>query len=62
MVPRYRRGEPSGGRHANKSGPSATVIDQNKRMVGILSLGDISHATSKRTAAEVARGISAHHA
>jgi CBS domain-containing protein len=37
------------------------VIDQNKRMVGILSLGDISHAASKRTAAEVARGISGHH-
>jgi CBS domain-containing protein len=38
------------------------VIDQNKRMVGILSLGDISHAASKRTAAEVVRGVSAHHA
>ena len=38
------------------------VIDQNKRMIGILSLGDISHSASKRTAAEVARGVSAHHA
>ena len=38
------------------------VIDQNKRMVGILSMGDISHAASKRTAAEVARAVSAHHA
>ncbi|HEY1361910.1 MAG TPA: CBS domain-containing protein [Xanthobacteraceae bacterium] len=38
------------------------VIDQNKRMVGILSLGDVSHAASKRTAAEVVRGVSAHHA
>ena len=38
------------------------VIDQNKRMVGILSVGDISHAASKRTAAEVARAVSAHHA
>jgi len=37
------------------------VIDQNKRMVGILSMGDISHAASKRTAAEVARAVSAHH-
>ena len=37
------------------------VIDQNKRMVGILSVGDISHAASKRTAAEVARAGSAHH-
>jgi len=37
------------------------VIDQNKRMVGILSVGDISHAASKRTAAEVARAVSAHH-
>ena len=37
------------------------VIDQNKRMIGILSMGDISHAASKRTAAEVARAVSAHH-
>jgi len=38
------------------------VIDQNRRMIGILSLGDISHAGSKRTTADVARGVSAHHA
>jgi CBS domain-containing protein len=37
------------------------VIDGNKRMIGILSLGDISHAASQRTAAEVMRAVSAHH-
>lgn len=38
------------------------VIDQKKRMVGMLSLGDISHAASQRTAAEVIKAVSAHHA
>lgn len=38
------------------------VIDENKRMVGMLSLGDISHAASQRTAREVMRAVSAHHA
>lgn len=37
------------------------VIDKNKRMVGILSLGDISRAASQRTAAEITRAVSAHH-
>src|SRR5215831_16732709 len=37
------------------------VIDNNKRVVGILSLGDLSHAATDRTAAAVARGVSAHH-
>lgn len=37
------------------------VIDKNKRMVGMLSLGDISHAASQRTATEVMRAVSAHH-
>lgn len=38
------------------------VIDENKRMVGMVSLGDISHAASQRIAAEVAKSVSAHHA
>jgi CBS domain-containing protein len=38
------------------------VIDENMRMVGMLSLGDISHAASQRTAAEVMRAVSSHHA
>jgi CBS domain-containing protein len=37
------------------------VIDKNKRMVGILSLGDLSHAGTERTVAAAARGVSAHH-
>jgi CBS domain-containing protein len=37
------------------------VIDKNKRMIGMLSLGDVTHAASQRTAAAVARGVSAHH-
>jgi CBS domain-containing protein len=37
------------------------VIDKNKRLIGILSLGDLSHAATDRTAACVARGVSAHH-
>ena len=38
------------------------VIDANKRMVGMISLGDMSHAASKKIAAEVTRAVSAHHA
>lgn len=37
------------------------VIDKNKRMVGILSLGDLSHASTERTAAAVTKAVSAHH-
>jgi CBS domain-containing protein len=37
------------------------VIDKNERMVGILSLGDLSHAATERTAAAVTRAVSAHH-
>lgn len=38
------------------------VINESKRMVGMLSLGDISHAASQRTATEVIKAVSAHHA
>jgi CBS domain-containing protein len=38
------------------------VIDEKKRMVGMLSLGDISHAASQRTAAEALKAVSDHHA
>lgn len=37
------------------------VIDKNKRMIGILSLGDISHAASQKLTAEVTKAVSAHH-
>lgn len=37
------------------------VIDKNKRMVGILSLGDLSHAATERTAAAVTKAVTAHH-
>lgn len=37
------------------------VIDASKRMVGMISLGDISHVASQRTAAELTKAVSAHH-
>ncbi|ARP98629.1 CBS domain-containing protein [Pseudorhodoplanes sinuspersici] len=37
------------------------VIDKSKRMVGIISLGDISHAASQKLTAEVTKAVSAHH-
>jgi CBS domain-containing protein len=37
------------------------VIDANKRMVGMISLGDVSHAASQEVAAEMMRAVSAHH-
>lgn len=38
------------------------VIDEKKRMVGMLSLGDLSHAASQRTTVEALKSVSAHHA
>ncbi len=38
------------------------VIDGKKRMVGMLSLGDVSHAASHTLAGEVMAAVSAHHA
>jgi CBS domain-containing protein len=37
------------------------VIDDNKRMVGILSFGDISHAASSKLSGELMAAVSAHH-
>ena len=38
------------------------VIDENKRMVGMLSLGDISQTAPQRVTSEVLKAVSAHHA
>jgi CBS domain-containing protein len=38
------------------------AIDENKRMVGMLSLGDISHAASQALTGEVLKAVSGHHA
>lgn len=38
------------------------VIDENKRMVGMLSLGDVSHAASREMTGELAASVSGHHA
>jgi len=38
------------------------AIDENKRMVGMLSLGDISHAVSQALSGEVIKAVSDHHA
>jgi len=37
------------------------VINNQKRMVGMLSLGDISHAVSHELSGEVVEAVSAHH-
>lgn len=37
------------------------VINGEKRMVGMLSLGDISHAASREMSGEVMQAVSAHH-
>jgi CBS domain-containing protein len=37
------------------------VTDSHKNMVGMLSLGDISHKVSKDLSAEVLRAVSGHH-
>lgn len=38
------------------------VIDENKRLVGMLSLGDISRAASQSVTGEVTKAVSTHHA
>src|SRR4030081_1278388 len=38
------------------------VIDENKRLVGMLSLGDISEKAGRDLTGEVMRSVSAHHA
>lgn len=37
------------------------VINSEKRMTGILSLGDVSHAVGQSLAGELTRAVSAHH-
>jgi CBS domain-containing protein len=37
------------------------VINKNKRMVGILSLGDVSSSASTDLLSELAKSVSAHH-
>ena len=37
------------------------VINSSKRMVGILSLGDVSHAATEALTFEMVRAVSAHH-
>jgi CBS domain-containing protein len=37
------------------------VTDSHKAMIGMLSLGDISHKVSKELSAEVLRAVSEHH-
>jgi hypothetical protein len=37
------------------------VINKNKRMVGILSLGDVSSSASTDLLSEFAKSVSAHH-
>jgi CBS domain-containing protein len=38
------------------------VLDENKRMVGILTLGDVSHTVSHEITGEVPAAVSDHHA
>jgi CBS domain-containing protein len=38
------------------------VINETKRMVGMLSLGDVSHTASPGITAEVTKAVSGHHA
>ena len=48
--------------HLKRKAQRLPVIDENKRMVGMLRLGDLSYAASQRTAAEVIKAVASHHA
>lgn len=45
----------------NKKIRRLPVIDKNKRMVGMLSLGDVSHADKAQISSELLHAVSAHH-
>ena len=45
----------------NKKIRRLPVIDGNKRLVGMLSLGDVSHAGKSKLSGEVLQAVSAHH-
>lgn len=38
------------------------VLNEKKRMVGMLSLGDVSHAVGRNLSGELLQAVSAHHA
>lgn len=38
------------------------VLDESKRLVGMLSLGDLSHCASRQIGGEALHSVSAHHA
>ena len=38
------------------------VLDKNKRMIGMLSLGDVAHSTSHEISGETISEVAAHHA
>lgn len=37
------------------------VLNENNRLVGMLSLGDLSHAVNRELTGELAKSVSAHH-
>ena len=45
----------------NKKIRRLPVLNAKKRMVGMLSLGDVSHAANQTLAGELAKAVSAHH-
>lgn len=45
----------------NKQIRRLPAIDKEERMVGMLSLGDVSHAASQQIAGEVIKAVSGHH-
>jgi hypothetical protein len=45
----------------NDGGTMTPLINSDKRMVGMLSLGDVCHAGSRELTGEVMQAVSAHH-
>jgi hypothetical protein len=50
-----------GSTHASEKLGSEKLADLSKRMVGIITLGDVSHSASGDLLSECVKSVSAHH-
>ncbi|MET0301739.1 MAG: CBS domain-containing protein [Methyloceanibacter sp.] len=57
-----RRSGARASHHGEKQVRRLPVLGEDGKLVGMVSLGDISHALSRERTGEVTKAVSAHHA